>query len=54
MPKDFIVTDDMVKAYQKAWHETPQGAPGDRTRAGLKAALDATWTKEDREFSGED
>lgn len=34
------VTDEMVKRYQDAWHNTPAGAPGDRTRAGLQAALD--------------
>lgn len=33
------ITDEMIKAYGKAWHATPKGAPGDRTRAGLTAAL---------------
>lgn len=32
-------TNEMVQAYHDAWHTTPQGAPGDRTRAGLRAAL---------------
>lgn len=33
------VTPEGVAAYQKAWHATPQGEPGDRTRAGLEAFL---------------
>jgi hypothetical protein len=33
------VTQEMVDAYGKAWASTPEGQPGDRTRAGLKAAL---------------
>jgi len=39
MSDDVNVPDEMVTAYQEAWHATPQGRPGDRTRAGLKAAL---------------
>jgi hypothetical protein len=40
---EFGITDEMVAAFQKAWHATPKGEPGDRTRAGLDAALHATW-----------
>lgn len=32
-------TQEMVDAFQTAWLTTPEGAPGDRTRAGLRAAL---------------
>jgi hypothetical protein len=34
------ITDEMVAAFAKAWRETPQGRPGDRTRAGLAAVVD--------------
>jgi hypothetical protein len=34
------VTQKMVQAYHDAWHTTPQGAPGDRTKAGLEAVLE--------------
>lgn len=34
------VTQEMVQAYRDAWHRTPPGALGDRTRAGLKAVLE--------------
>jgi hypothetical protein len=33
------VTDEMVAAYGQAWMNTPKGAVGTRTRAGLEAAL---------------
>lgn len=35
------VTDEMVQAFGEAWAATPEGAPGDRRRAGLEAALAA-------------
>lgn len=38
--KKIEVTQEMVQAYHDAWHRTPQGAPGDRTRAGLTAVLE--------------
>ena len=33
------ITQEMVDAYRDAWDKTLVRLPGDRTRAGLKAAL---------------
>lgn len=38
---DIEPTSEMIRAYGDAWRSTPPGAPGDRTRAGLRAALKA-------------
>jgi len=35
------VTDAMVDAFGNAWEDTPEGEPGARRRAGLRAALAA-------------
>lgn len=37
--KPYIVTDEMIDAYDVAWKATPAGKPGDRRRAGILAAL---------------
>lgn len=50
MDRDFPISDEMISAFKKAWHSAPEG---ERVRAGLNAALNATWTDEDREASGE-
>ena len=41
MLHELEVTNAMVKMFQAAWEATPKGQPGDRTRAGLRAVLDA-------------
>jgi len=38
---ELIETADLVRIFGDAWHATPEGAPGDRRRAGLRAVIDA-------------
>lgn len=46
------VSDEMVAAFKTAWHATPEGKPGDRTRAGLQAAM--AWTEQEQETTQDD
>lgn len=43
----------MVDSFRHGWHTTPAGEPGDRTRAGLLAALNALTPEAQRELAAE-
>lgn len=46
-------TDEHVEAFKHAWHSTAEGAPGDRTRAGLRAVLNGGTPEAQRDLAAQ-